>query len=144
MKNQDFYFKEGGTWSAISSGVFSVRYFEKGFIISNAGMAVFKENKEKLLYYIGFLNSSVNTQLLLKSIKATLNFNAGDISNLPIIYNEDNSIINIVKANIGIARDDWDNFETSWDFRIHPLLSYKESLIKYSFEKWNETTQRRF
>ncbi len=145
VKNQDFYFKEGGTWSAISSGTFSVRYFEKGFIISNAGMAIYNENREELLYIIGFLNSSVNTQILLKSINATLNFNAGDICNLPLIYEDNNDTIgNIVKSNIDISRDDWDSFELSWDFKTHPLLLFKEPLIKFSFDKWEKLTQKRF
>ena len=144
IRNPSFYFKEGGTWTAISSGAFSVRYFENGFIISNAGMAIYHENKDKLLYTIGFLNSIVNTQILLKSINATLNFNAGDISNLPIIYNNNYNITDIVKSNIKIVRNDWNNFETSWNFISHPLLSSNEGLIEYSYDKWNKITEKMF
>jgi Eco57I restriction endonuclease. len=143
VKNQDFYFKEGGTWSAISVDM-SVRYFEKGFIISNAGMAVYNENYGKLLYTIGFLNSSVNTEILLKSINATINFNAGDISNIPMIYEDNNDITRIVQSNINIVLNDWNNFETSWDFRSHPLLSFKEVLIENSFDNWDQHTQKLF
>lgn len=45
-QNQQFYFQEGGTWSAISSSSFSVRYFPEGFLFSNAGMAIYTESEK--------------------------------------------------------------------------------------------------
>lgn len=76
VKNQSMYFLENGTWTAITSGSFSVRYSPKGFIISNAGMGIF--SKKYLRYVIALLNSNSLVKLL-RAISQTLNFNAGDI-----------------------------------------------------------------
>lgn len=43
-QNQQYYYREGGTWSAISSSSFSVMYFPDGFLFSNAGMAIYAEH----------------------------------------------------------------------------------------------------
>ena len=56
-QNQQYYFHEGGTWTAISSSLFSVRYFPEGHLFSNAGMAIYAEPR-KLKYIIGFLIQS--------------------------------------------------------------------------------------
>ena len=122
VKNQKMYFLENGTWSAISSDNLSVRYSPKGYVISNAGMAIF--HKTHLLYLIAFLNSKVVSDILVKVINQTLNFNAGDIERLPLatVENQINSIENITKKNIQLCKADWDNFEESWDFKRSPLI----------------------
>lgn len=120
-QGQRFYFQEGGTWSAISSGAFSVRYYPDGYLFSNAGMAVFSEH-ETLLYLIAFLNSKL-CSLYLKVFNEGLNFNQGDIVKLPIIFSKDNAnIISITNRNIEISKEVWDSYETSWDFKRHPLV----------------------
>ena len=122
VKNQSLYFHENGTWSAISSGDLSVRYSPKGYVISNAGMAIFHESE--LLYLIAFLNSKVVSKTLIKVINQTLNFNAGDIEQLPLILDTQNldRVNELTTENIKLCKDDWDSFETSWDFKKHPLL----------------------
>lgn len=120
-QGQRFYFQEGGTWSAISSAAFSVRYYPDGYLFSNAGMAVFSEH-ETLLYLIAFLNSKL-CSLYLKVFNEGLNFNQGDIVKLPIIFSQDNvATISITNHNIEISKDAWDSYETSWDFKRHPLV----------------------
>lgn len=122
VKNQSMYFQENGTWSAISSGDLSVRYSPKGFVISNAGMAIF--HKTDIMYLIAFLNSKVVSKSLIKIINQTLNFNAGDIEQLPLIIdkNQVERVEALTKQNIEISKEDWDSFEGSWDFKKHPLI----------------------
>ena len=72
-QNQQYYFHEGGTWTAISSSLFSVRYFPEGHLFSNAGMAIYAEPR-KLKYIIGFLNSKL-CQLYLSLLNESLNYN---------------------------------------------------------------------
>jgi hypothetical protein len=122
VKNQSMYFQENGTWSAISSGDLSVRYSPKGFVISNAGMAIF--HKTELLYLIAFLNSKVVSKSLIKIINQTLNFNAGDIEQLPLIIDRSQikRVEELTQKNIDISKEDWDSFESSWDFKKHPLI----------------------
>lgn len=123
VKNQLFYFKENGTWSAISSSKISVRYSPKGFIISNAGMAIYASPK-LLKYIIPLMNSKCVSENLINVINQTINFNAGDIEKLPVIIDEtkENSIVEICEECICISKKNWNAFETSWDFKIHPLL----------------------
>ena len=123
VKNQQYYFCENGTWSAISSGKISVRYSPKGFIISNAGMAIFCE-PHLLRYIIAFMNSVCVSDELLGVINQTLNFNAGDIEKLPLVIEEKmvSTVIDLSDDCIVISKNDWDSFETSWDFKKHPLI----------------------
>lgn len=127
-QNQQFYFQEGGTWSAISSGAFSVRYFPEGHLFSNAGMAIYAE-KEELKYIIGFLNSKLS-QTYLGIFNEGLNYNQGDIARLPILTSVENrnAIIGTVDSLIDLSMCDWNDFEVSWDFEKHPLLKYGVSI----------------
>ena len=123
--NRDKYFKPNGTWSAITSSSLSVRYSPEGFIISNAGMAVYSESQLKQI--IAFLNSKIVTKSLIKVINESLNFNAGDIVRLPMLLDSENCLIELANSCIALSKADWDSFETSWDFQIHPLIAYRLS-----------------
>lgn len=164
VKNQSMYFLENGTWTAITSGSFSVRYSPKGFIISNAGMGIF--SKKYLRYVIALLNSNSLVKLL-RAISQTLNFNAGDIEKIPFIF-DDKYNIDIEKfssACISLSKSDWDAFETSWDFTKHPLVVNSDQCIVNSessantqlttnhsslatiaqaYQRWEEETNARF
>lgn len=119
-QNQQFYYVEGGTWTAISSGSFSVRYFPNGYLFSNAGMAIYASHTN-LIYLIGFLNSKLS-QMYLRFFNEGLNYNQGDIAKLPILIQKENKICNEVETLINISKQDWNSFETSWDFKKHPLI----------------------
>lgn len=123
VKNQQYYFCENGTWSAISSGKISVRYSPKGFIISNAGMAIFCESR-LLRYIIAFMNSVCVSDELLGVINQTLNFNAGDIEKLPLVFSDkmESIVISLSDDCIAKEKSDWDSYETSWDFKRNPLV----------------------
>lgn len=142
-QNQQYYYREGGTWSAISSSSFSVRYFPEGFLFSNAGMAIYAEHSQ-LLYLIGFLNSKLS-QTYLGLFNEGLNYNQGDIAKLPIIKAlvEDNVCTKVIKT-IDISKTDWDLFETSWDFKKNPLVCYKSNKVSMAFEEWSRECDKRF
>lgn len=114
IRNPNYYFKIGATWTAITSSKFSVRFQSSGMIFSNAGMTVFAD-EDILFLILAYLNSKINI-IFLKTISQTLNFNAGDINNVPFKKIIDKNIINIVQQNIDIAKEEWDSHETSWDF----------------------------
>lgn len=159
-QNVSYYFKEGATWTAISSGTLSVRYFGEGTIFSNAGMALFGD-KNTLLYLIAFLNSKV-TQLYLAIYNGGLNYNQGNIATLPIMKNKDELVISYAKKCIELEKMDWDSFETSWDFKCHPLIpnirgvwdieemkNDRDNLpqrlyIEACFDTWQEVCDNRF
>ena len=122
VRNERDYFKSGITWNAITSSDISVRYFNSGFIFSNAGMAIFSD-EHNLMLILSFINSAV-AKCILSAISPTLNYNAGDIANLPIIAskNHDVQLVITCKDCIQRSKDDWDSYETSWDFKRNPLV----------------------
>lgn len=127
-KNPNLYFKKGVTWSAISSGNFSVRMQEHGTIFSNAGMSAFPSDDD-LNYIASFLNSK-SMQILLNTISQTINYNAGDIANIPIIFPKFDTtkltIDTLTQQNINISKEEWDSRETSWNFTCNALLKHNE------------------
>jgi hypothetical protein len=64
---------------------------------------------------------------IIKAINPTLACQVRDIRNIPIIYQKTDDVIKLVNEVIGISRTDWDSFETSWDFKRHPLVPKKEN-----------------
>ena len=146
-QNTQFYFKESITWSFISSSCFGVRYSYPGALFDVGGSSAFA-NQKNIKYLIGFLCSKIVFDFL-GLLNPTLNFQVGNVASLPIIFSKDedikNKIDNIVAQNIQISKDDWDSFETSWDFEQHPLLRFKENgKIEDSFNKWKEYKQEQF
>lgn len=119
--NRDRYFKPCVTWSKISSGDIAFR-FKNHCIFDVAGTSIFGNN-ELLESLIGLLNSKV-TLSILSCLSPTLNYEVGQICSVPIInesFSEEN-INEIVRENMSLSKDDWDSFETSWDFKRHPLI----------------------
>lgn len=145
VRNESDYFKKGITWNAITSSYISVRYFGDGFIFSNAGMAIFSD-ESTLKYILAFINSNVARNIL-GMLSPTLNYNAGDIANLPIVIESKEEIIELVDQLIYLSKQDWDSYEVSWDFEKHPLIPNeygKKSLISEMYSKWKKQTDDRY
>ena len=146
LRSPDFYFKPSINWSEVTSSVFSARYSSSGFIFSDASNGAFCQ-KEIIFVLAGLLNSGVVSKCL-EFTSPTLNFGAGDIGKLPVIIDHDlsirDNISKVVEKCISISRQDWDNFETSWDFKTHPLTRYKTNLIQQAFENWQQQTESAF
>ena len=121
MLGLEYFFKRCLTWSMITSNVTSFRYKSEGSILSNAGPSCYTE--DNLLYLLGLLNSTVVT-LILKTINPTINTKVGDIANIPALVDKNQKVFvnSMVQENITISKIDWDNYETSWDFKRHPLI----------------------
>ena len=121
-QNTDTYFSESITWSKISSGTIAFRYKPHGHIYDVAGTSIFADH-EKLLYLLAFCNSNVAMEIA-KILSPTINYEVGHISSFPIIFSkeENKRIIDIVATLTSLSQQDWDSFETSWDFKKHPLI----------------------
>ena len=115
----DWYCHEGLTWSFISSSKFGVRYLPTGCFFDVAGSTVFSRIDNK--YTLGFLSSCVCFDIL-RILNPTLNYQAGNIKSLPIIFSRENEVDSLVDSNINLSKYDWDSYETSWDFKKHPLV----------------------
>ncbi|MFD3156697.1 BREX-1 system adenine-specific DNA-methyltransferase PglX [Haloimpatiens sp. FM7330] len=148
-QNTKFYFRQGITWSFISSTNFGVRYSPNGFIFDVAGSSVFPKD-EDIYYLTGYLNSKLTFQFL-KTQNPTMNFQVGNISNLPVIITDDNNLRNkideLVKISISISKKDWDFFEISWGFKKHPILTYKinnNNKVEETFNNWYQFAEKQF
>ena len=120
-------FKEQISWSLIGIGKFNVRYYDSSFLFDVSGCVVLPENKNKY-YLMGLLNSKVSERYI-KSFNPTMNTTPGDVRNIPFIKIEDpNKVEGIVKDCMNLSKIDWDSFETSWDFKKHPLLEFVNSM----------------
>lgn len=124
IRNPDYYFKKGFTWSTISSGKFSMRYCPTGFLFESKGSKCFINEEQYFFYLLGMLNSYVVQEALL-FLAPTLDYHEGPVSKIPVVIGEEkiSEIDTLVKENISNSKKDWDSFETSWDFQTHPLLA---------------------
>ena len=142
IKSRDYYFKESITWTfiAITPGF---RYCPSGFIFDVAGSSLFV-NDEIKEYVLGFLCSSVATYFL-SILNPTMNVQTSDIRALPLIINNErkNEIECIVENNIKICKEDWNIFETSWDFTKNGLID-GEKFVEVSCEKFVQKCVNRF
>ena len=140
-QNIRYYFKEGLTWSTITSYKLSLRYMNH-CIFGGGGSAMFMSSN--LYYNLCFVNSKV-TEYFLSFMNPTLNFLVGDILGLPIIIDESKKEVvePLARNNINISKIDWDSFEPSWDFKTHPLLK-PVPLISEAFAQWSDECEKRF
>ncbi len=117
---KDRYFQEGITWSFISSSNFGVRYTPPGFVFDVAGSSMFFDSKI-IKYITGLLCSCLGT-FFMSIQNPTLNFQVGNLKNVPVIIKHQDVIEEKVNNCIILAKRDWDSYETSWDFKKHPLI----------------------
>ena len=145
FRNPSFYFKEGITWSGIASSGGTFRYTPKGYLFdSNKGPMIFDKGKG-IYNVVGMLNTKVS-QVLIGMLNPTVSLQIGDIYSIPYADLDNNikeQVESLVAENIELSRNDWDAFETSWDFQKHPLLR-KVSTIAEAYNQWQTECDNRF
>lgn len=148
FRNAQYQLKEGATYSALTSGNISVRYSPKGCAFDSKGTMLFADNEETLLEALACINSNIFMQVL-RAFCPTLDYRFGTIQNLPFLKAEGTAPL--VKKCIEIAKDDWDSFELSWEFKAHPLVPiYANSvnsdsiLLEQQFINWTNKCDDRF
>lgn len=144
LRNPNYYFKKGLSWSRISSSNFGVRYYSNGFLFSDAGCSIFID--EARIYELTAILCSKIPQMFLKVLNPTLTFQVGDISKLPIIETKKIKvrIEKLAIESIDISKNDWDSFENSWNFKKHVLLSKKEKArtLEECYTNWEEYAKK--
>lgn len=122
IPSEDKYFQEIVSWNKISSGHISVRYQPSGIIPGDASPFLYTMNKNVLFYSMALMNSKIAGEMI-QVLSPTLNFEVGNIAKIPIIIKDEDNVLSYTKKCIQISKNDWDSFETSWDFKCHPLIS---------------------
>ena len=116
------YFQEGITWTGLTSGQNTYRYCPKGTIFdSNKGPMFFNEGHNLIKYFMALFNSKP-AQYILDVLNPSMSLQNGDMEKFPVIVRYKENVESIVDECIDEAKSDWDSFETSWDFKRHPLV----------------------
>ena len=139
IRGEEHFFQEGLTWSDVTSGAFSARYLPEGCLFDAAGPSAFTKDTRLNHLLLALLNVPFVNELT-KILNPTIHFQSGDFRNLRLIKEEvlKDAVAALVPSLISIARDDWDNLETSLDFRNQPLLrsELKGVSIEASWLNW--------
>lgn len=155
--SEGIYFQEGGTWTAVTMGGFGIRYYPAGYLFDAGGQVAVGAN---IITCIAYLNSVVFGEIA-KLTMPTINYKCGVIKTLPNLCVNDENVAEHAKMNIALSRDDWDSFETSWDFKTHPLVRCKSfppkevaedakhhivdmNMIQEAFTNWSNECYLRF
>ena len=132
------------TWTDISFDL-GFRFKPAGHLF--AGPSIASEDIDKLSLVQGILNSNTIAHIA-KMISPTIHFNVGQVATYPYInkISNENEIINIVKECQQLSKDDWDDYEISWDFNKHPLIMYKTDSNRLSdaFVSYEDHCMQRF
>lgn len=141
---EKYRFSEGITYTSLSSGANGFRYLPAIGVFDIKGPSLVRV---KNLYYILALFNSKVAYKYFKTFNSTITLQVKDVKALPVIIDKDYlpEIEDLAKENVAIEKEDWDSFESSWDFKAHPFIVYKTgSTLAETFEKWSNITQNRF
>lgn len=163
LLNEQYWFQNGITYTMLTSKGPNFRYMPPIGAFDMGGPAICYLYKE-LNYVLAFLNSTVS-KLYLGIFNPTINLQAKDVKNLPLIFNKKENVDLLEGENISLSKSDWDAFETSWDFTHHPLVvtsaqllvnrdssantqlsttHYPLTTIAQAYQRWEEETNARF
>lgn len=134
--NLDYIFKPNVNWGAVTSSDFSARYSCGSELFDAGGSAAFTDNYP-LMLLIAYLNSYVASYCL-KTINPTLNFQAGNISNLPIKIMNSDTVTTYTSKLIDLSITDWDSYEISWDFTENPIIRTGQPNLEQAFNTWKQ------
>ena len=143
--NLDQIFKPAICWTTVTIADTGFRYHPAGYLYDAAAGLCQPKQAEDMLLVLGALNSRVSMNAI-KLLNPTVNLAPGYLGKIPVERKAAEIAAPIVKRNLEIAKNDWDSFETSWDFTNLPLLKYDRHLhtLKSSYEKlrtqWQEIT----
>ena len=123
LPGEALYFKTHISWSLVTSGNLTYRYYPAGMIFDISAPAMFNSSESVMLSTLAVLNSKIGGYYL-PLFNPTMNNTNSDIKRIPYLLsaNEEYDVAKIVEKNIETSKNDWDSFETSWDFKKHPLV----------------------
>jgi len=139
-RSRQFYFRDSITWTFISSSKFGVRISPIGFVFDMSGCSAFPLNSKDKSLIAAFLCTKISFEYL-KAMNPTLNFQVGNVSALPWaegnIKGHEQEIQLVANESLEKSMEDWNSYETSWDFTNLPLLQseYRQATLKETYQK---------
>ena len=140
LLNEQYWYLEGITYSAVTSRGTGFRYLPKGCIFDKGGATA--NIRQNIYEILALLNTNV-ARYYFEVFNPTINLQVKDVKNIPIILDKHELIELLSKECVSLCKTDWDSFETSWDFKTHPLLK-PVPLISESFAQWSDECEKRF
>ena len=140
IRNPEYYFKPAISWSRLSSGDIGFRFSSYGFIENDKSPFIVSDSSSKVL--LSLLNSST-TNHLMAALAPTIMFEIGQLSELPLLkFNEPNQTAatdaQTTPKLIHLFQNDWNAYETSWDFHTSPLIkrTHPGGSLYDALERW--------
>lgn len=132
-QNIQFYCKEGLTWTSLTISSLSMRYVPNGYIFDAKGPMCFPKSSLDIWNILGYANSKV-IDIFLKQLAPTMDYSQGPVGNVPFKFN-DGDLNEIIKELVNIHKRDWDENETSFEFKRDMLVHFSRDIntIKGSF-----------
>ena len=115
LVSEEYWFREGITYSAVTSRGTGFRYLPTGCVYDMGGPAIFLKDESKLLSILALLNSSIST-FYFNVMNPSINLQTKDIKQLPVILDSTGEIEKIALQNRNLAKEDWNLNETSFEF----------------------------
>lgn len=125
VRNETFYFRKGITWTTTTSSELAVRLSPTGFLFDVKGSSLFPSD-EKILPLLGFLGSKVADHIM-GALNPTMEFQVGNMSNLPILpelFGSEGGIAGKVERCVELSKANWDQYEVSWDFQTLDFVPF--------------------
>lgn len=143
VRNRSFFFKEGITWNKLSSANFGVRYVPPGYISDDTARMIVAKPGEALFCLLGFLSSNV-CKYFLTVLSPTMSFTNSELQRIPLSSEVGDSLTeSLTECNYQLSVLDRDSFETSWDFKKHPLVQ-GASTVAEAYAAWEAECADRF
>ncbi len=120
-ENRNLFFRQGITWSDISTSLYSARFLPEGFLFDAAGPMIIPDDSSKTSEILAYMNTPVFQELIDISCQG-IHYGNGSVISRPFSLMCSSRVDDLVNQNIELSKADWDSFETSWDFCRHPLV----------------------
>ena len=134
IRNEKYYLRMGGSWNDAATKAFNLRYIPEGFINNAVGPMIYSKEID---FVLALMNSKISTYIL-RILSPTMKFEVGLVSLFPVI--KLSAKTDETRKALRIVKNDWDSFETSWDFQKNPLITsiHKNKSLPDTVFSWRD------
>lgn len=140
LLDSSLWFKEGITYSAVTSRGTGFRYLPKGCVFDKGGASIITNGN--LFNLLAILNSRI-ARLLFEVLNPSVNLQVRDIKALPIRIPDNDQISEACQRLTRISQDDWDDSEISMGFQSFPLTQFVTSSLQKAVADYEALVARR-
>lgn len=108
------------TWTDLATTRYSCRLAPTDSFHDISGHCFYPDNSNQMTL-LAFTNTVV-FQLLIDLLNSSLHYQVGDVARIPVLISSKDTVAEIADDSVGKSKDDWDAYETSWDFKRNPLV----------------------